>query len=57
MFPLPGSAADAGRAAQARALPQVPGRVWAGSAGLPLPRGADQEAAGGRGERRGGREW
>ena len=57
MFVLPGSAADTGRAAQARALPQVPGRVWAGSAGLPLPRGADQEAAGGRGERRGGREW
>ena len=26
-------------------------------AGLPAPGGAEQEAAGARGERRGGREW
>ena len=52
-----GSAADTGRAAEARTLPEVPRRVWAGSAGLPLQSRAGQEAAGGRGQRRGGREW
>ena len=57
MFLFLGSAADTGGAAEARSFPQVPRRVWAGSAGLPLPRGADQETARGRGERRGGWEW
>ena len=54
MFLFPGSAADTSGAAEARSFPQVPRRVWAGSAGLPLPRGANQETERGRGERRGG---
>ena len=53
----PGSAADTGGAAEARSLQEIPCRVWAGSAGLPLQSRAGQEAAGGRGQRRGGREW
>ena len=53
----PGSAAHTGGAAKARSLPEVPRRVWAGSAGLPLQSRAGQEAARGRGQWRGGREW